>query len=94
MEKAIFMSKALIDKITDLINRERTRLEKERDFYRQKLRETETMDWYGCGGPYARQEAALKKREEELKALDDFAYQLRHAEDDQPEQCPKVTNKD
>lgn len=73
------MSKTLKDKIADLINRERTRLEKERDFYRQKLRET--MEWYGCGGPYARQEAAMEKREEELEALDDFAYQLRHAEE-------------
>lgn len=34
------------------------------------------MSYYGCGGTYRRQEAAIERREEQLEELNDFEKQL------------------
>lgn len=57
-----------------LIQRHRERLEKEIAAYERKLRDT--MSYYGCGGPYRRQEEAIEKREAQLDKLNDFEKQL------------------
>lgn len=63
------------EKTQRIIDKERTRLTKERDKYKRKMRET--MSYYGVGGPYRRQEVAKEKRERELGELEDFESQLK-----------------
>ena len=38
-----------------------------------------TMEYWGCGGPYNRQEEAIERRKKQLDELDDFAMQLNRA---------------
>lgn len=65
----------LKDRIQLIIDQRRQQLEKERDEYEKKMRDT--MVCYGCGGAYGRQEAAMQKREEQLEELEDLEKQLR-----------------
>lgn len=65
----------LKDRIQLIIDQRRQQLEKERKEYYDKMHDT--MQYYGCGGAYRRQEAAMQKREEQLEELDDFEKQLR-----------------
>lgn len=69
-------AKPIKDVMQRIIDDRRAQLEKERDKYRQKMHDTQY--YYGCGGPYMRQEAAMEKREKELDELKRFEYQLRH----------------
>ena len=61
-------------RVQRIIEQQRKRLLKEKEEYEQKLRDT--MSYYGCGGPYRRQEAAIERREEQLEELNDFERQL------------------
>lgn len=65
----------LKDRIQLIIDQRRQQLEKERKEYYDKM--YDTMQYYGCGGAYRRQEAAIQKREEQIEELDDFEKQLR-----------------
>lgn len=71
------MGKSVKEKLSAVIRQERKRLEKERDYYTAKMHDTE--EYWGCGGPYARQEAAKVRREMELVDLADFESQLKTA---------------
>ena len=62
-------------RIQGIIDQRRQQLTKERDEYKQKMRDTEA--YWGLNGPYKRQEAAMECREKQLKELDDFEVQLK-----------------
>lgn len=62
------------ERVGKIIDQKRTRLKKERAEYEQKLRDTRS--YYGVGGPYRRQEAAIEARNQKLSELDDFEKQL------------------
>ena len=51
--------------------------EREIEEFEEKLRGT--MEYWGCGGPYNRQEEAIERRKKQLDELDDFAMQLNRA---------------
>ncbi len=61
-----------------LIKKQREKLQKEIELYTEKRGDTEEV--YGFGGAYARQQAAIEKRERQLQELDDFEAQLKHTE--------------
>lgn len=65
------------DRVQAIIQHQRLTLQEEIDTYRKKMYDTES--YWGFGGPYRRQEAAAEKREAQLKELDDFEEQLKHA---------------
>lgn len=65
------------ERINNIILRQRKKIEKEIEIYEEKLHET--LSYYGVGGPYRRQEAAIEKRQEQLEELDDFKEQLNRA---------------
>lgn len=71
------MKKDINDKISEIIERQRKSLKKEIIKYQENLHGT--IQVYGCGGAYNRQEAAIQKREKQLEELDDFERQLRKA---------------
>lgn len=66
------------DRVAAIIQQQRRTLQAEIEMYRQKLYETES--YWGCNGPYRRQEAAIEKREKQLEELDDFEMQLKRVE--------------
>lgn len=66
------------DRVAAIIRRQQQTLQDEIEMYRRKLRETES--YWGCGGPYNRQEAAIEKREKQLEELNDFEMQLKYVE--------------
>lgn len=68
------MEKDIREQLQEKINRKRKKLEKEAKLYREKMKDTEA--YYGFGGPYMRQEAALERREQQLEELKDFENQL------------------
>lgn len=65
------------DRVAAIIRQQRQTLMQEIELYRQKLYDTES--YWGLGGPYKRQEAAIEKREKQLEELEDFEMQLKHA---------------
>ena len=58
------------DRVASIIEHQRKVLQDEIQEYQQKLEDT--MSFWGCGGPYRRQEAAIERREKQLEELDDF----------------------
>lgn len=66
----------LRDRIQKIIDQKRHQLEKEYYEYENKM--YDTMEYYGCGGAYRRQEAARDKRKELLDELNDFERQLKN----------------
>lgn len=66
------------ERVGRIIQQKRETLEKEIELYRKKLNETES--YWGCGGAYSRQQAAIEKREMQMEELDDFEMQLKKAE--------------
>ena len=71
------MEKDIREQLQEKINRKRKKLEKEAKLYREKMKDTKV--YYGFNGPYARQEAALERREQQLEELKDFENQLQNA---------------
>lgn len=66
--------KPIKDCILTVISDRREQLEKEKQLYEEKMHSTQV--YYGCGGPYMRQEAAMEKREKEIKELNEFESQI------------------
>ena len=66
------------DRVASIIEHQRKVLQNEIQEYQQKLEDT--MSFWGCGGPYRRQEAAIERREKQLEELDDFEMQLRRTQ--------------
>ena len=60
----------------DVIAERRQKLQAEIELYEQKM--YETMECYGFGGAYYRQEAAAEKRKKQIEELDNFEYQMNH----------------
>ena len=68
------MKRQSIEKrVADIIESRRQQLNKEIKEWEYKLQGT--MSYYGIGGPYNRQEAALELRKQELLELESFARQ-------------------
>ena len=68
------MKRQSIEKrVADIIESRRQQLNKEIKEWEYKLQGT--MSYYGLGGPYNRQEAALELRKQELLELESFARQ-------------------
>lgn len=65
------------DRVAAIIQQQRQTLQGEIKEYRAKLYDTES--YWGCGGPYHRQETAIERREKQLEELNDFEEQLRNA---------------
>lgn len=68
------MAKDIRELLQEKIDKKRKKLEKEAELYREKMKDTQA--YYGFGGPYVRQEAALERREQQLEELKDFENQL------------------
>lgn len=64
------------ERVGRIIQQQRKTLQGEIELYKEKLRDTES--YWGCGGAYNRQQAAIDKREAQLEELDDFEMQLKH----------------
>lgn len=65
------------DRVQAIIQQQRQTLQREIETYREKMQDTES--YWGYGGPYRRQEAAVERREAQLEELDDFEVQLKNA---------------
>ena len=65
------------DRVNAIIEHQREVLRGEIEEFEKKLRGT--MEYWGCGGPYNRQEEAIERRKKQLDELDDFAMQLNRA---------------
>lgn len=65
------------DRVNTIIEHQREVLRGEIEEFEEKLRGT--MEYWGCGGPYNRQEEAIERRKKQLDELDDFAMQLNRA---------------
>lgn len=61
-------------RIRNICTRERNRLKREIEGLKKNL--GDTMDVYGVGGAYSRQQKAIEKREAEIREIDDFERQL------------------
>ena len=70
------MEKDIREQLQEKINKKRKKLERESELYREKMYDTQAF--YGFGGPYVRQEAALERREQQLEELKDFENQLQN----------------
>lgn len=71
------MAMDLKDRMMGIIKQRRAALEKEIEFRRDKMHDTE--EYWGFGGPYRRQEQALEKRIMQMAELDDLTEQLKSA---------------
>lgn len=61
-------------RVGQIIDDRREQLQKEIDYWKDKLRDTE--EYWGFNGPYSQQEKALERRKKELKDLEEYARQL------------------
>lgn len=68
------MKKSIHNKLAALLEKEQNRIEREIEIFEHKLRDT--MSYYGIGGPYSRQEAALDYRRKERQQIEHLKKQL------------------
>ena len=70
------MKKTIRERISRMIEKEKSRLNAEISVFEKHLRDVES--YYGCGGPYNRVEKAIHRRYDDLEDLEDFEEQLNH----------------